>query len=359
MSVALNINRNQADSVPKSTKQEIISFQASQIPTYGAPFSVFIRNSGGIMVHEAVLCLTQASAISGLTGSVANFPNVSPLPFHFTTVDIIINGVIVDSRRGDELWLLNQLTTQDEQRLFLNYEMGNYTSPASRSALNTSGGKYYLPLNIPILNASHFQVLSPNTEIEIKFNMNSSTNVINQSTLTGTPILTWASGEILTRCTRLPASYVQQTLASIPKAPKHYLYHRLQYAPYALNSGITNTSITLSTLNGNISHLMFVVRPNNAITNLTQWSYTQVSQFEIKGSDGNSLTGGRPILDRESRLNHGRYWAKSSYLTEAESGVSNAYVYVYSFSADPIRALATGAKLNSYKFQGQELLNVI
>ena len=66
----------------------------------------------------------------------------------------------------------------------------------------------------------------------------------------------------------------------------------------------------------------------------------------------------RPILDRESRLNHGRYWAKSSFLTEAESGVSNAYVYVYSFSADPIRALATGAKLNSYKFQGQELLNV-
>ena len=83
-----------------------------------------------------------------------------------------------------------------------------------------------------------------------------------------------------------------------------------------------------------------------------------VSQFEIKSSDGSSISGGRPIVDREARLNTPRYWIKSSYLTEVESAASSAYVYVYSFSADPIRALQSGARLNSYKFTGQELLNL-
>ena len=140
--------------------------------------------------------------------------------------------------------------------------------------------------------------------------------------------------------------------------PKHYLYHRLQYAPYALNSGISNTTITLSTLNGNISHLMFIVRPNDSMTLLRQWMYTKIASFEIKDSAGTSLTGGRPISDRESRLNHSRYWSKSSYLCDAESAISDSYVYIYSFSVDPCLALTTGSRLNAKTFTGQETLTV-
>ena len=283
---------------------------------------------------------------------------MSPIPFAFATIDILINGVIVDTRRGDEQLLINQLNVQDETRMLFNYEMGSYSSVASRSGLNASNGKYYLPLNLSILNSGNFQILNPQTEIEIKFTMNSAVNVINQSTLTGTPVLPWAGGEILLRCTRLPPAYVQQTLQSIPKQPKHYHYHRLQYAPYAINSGVSNTSITLSTLNGNISHLFFILRKNTELTNLTQWQFQEIAQFEIKDSAGASLTGGRPILSRESRLNNARFWTRSTYLTEVDSGVSNAYVYLYSFSADPVRALQSGARLNAYKFTGQELLNL-
>ena len=354
----LNIQNHQKMTVNKAIKQEIISFQSSQVPTWSAPFSVFLRAQGGLICHEAVLVMTQAAAITGLTGTVTNFPNVSPTPFLFTSVDVNINGVTVDTRRGDEQFILSQITSADETRLIQNFSMGSYTSVANRNSFNVASGKYYFPLQIPIINAANFKILSPSSEIELKFNMNSYQNVINQSTLTGTPVLNWAGAEILLRCTRLPPAIVQNEISQIVKGPKHYLYHRLLFAPYNLNAGISNAAITLSTLNGNVSHLIFVVRANTAQTGLNQWSYLPVKDFEIKDSAGSSLTGGRPILDKESRLNHARYWTKSSYLTDADTAVSNSYVYIYSFSADPVMALQTGARLNSYKFVGQEILNV-
>ena len=354
----LNIQQHQKMTVNKSIKQEIISFQSSQVPAWSAPFSVFIRNTGGLICHEAVLVMTQASAITGLTGSVVSYPNLSPTPFLFTSVDVNINGLTVDTRRGDEQFILSQITSADETRLLQNYSMGSYTSNANRNSFNVAGGKYYFPLQIPIINAANFKILSPSSEIELKFNMNSFQNVINQSTLTGTPVLNWAGAEILLRCTRLPPAIVQNEISQIVRAPKHYLYHRLLYAPYNLNAGISNAAITLSTLNGNISHLMFILRANTAQTNLNQWSYLPIKEWEIKDSAGSSLSGGRPIQNAESRLNHSRYWSKSSYLSEADMSVSNSYVYIYSFSADPVLALQSGARLNSYKFVGQEILNI-
>ena len=210
-----------------------------------------------------------------------------------------------------------------------------------------------------MIDAANFRVLSPSSEIELKFYMNAAANVINQSTLTGTPILNWSGAELLVRCTRMPPAYVQNEISQIIKQPKHYLYHRTQYAPYALNSGITNTTITLSTFNGNLSHLFFFVRENTKMTNLNQWEYMPITSYEIKDSAGTSLTGGKPILDRESRLTNSRFWTKSSYLCDTELGVSNSNVYLYSFSADPQLAYSTGSRLNSKFFTGQETIHVI
>lgn len=295
----MSVQAHQQMTVNRALKQEIISFQAAQIPQWSSPFSVFVRNSGGLICHQAVLVMSPSAPISGLTGTVTNFPNLSPLPLAITSFDTIINGVVCDTRRGDEQFLLNNLVYQDEERLLRNFEQGSYSSVAARSAINLATGKYYFPIQCQLIDAANFRVLSPSSEIEFKFNMNSIGNVVNQSTLTGTPVLNWAGAEILLRCTRLTPAIVQNEISQIVKQPKNYLYHRLQYAPYALNSGISNTTITLSTFNGNISHLMFIVRPNTAMTNLNQWSFSQISSFEIKDSAGTSLTGGRPILDRE------------------------------------------------------------
>ena len=352
---SLNIQPHQRATVNKSLKQEIVSFSSSQTPQWQSPFSIFIRNSGGLICHEAVLVMTQSAPITGLTGTVTDYPNLSPTPFLFSSLDIIINGVTVDTRRNDEQFILSQITSADETRVLQNFSMGNYTSVKNRASFNAANGKYYFPLQIPIINAANFKILSQSSEIEMKFNMNSAQNVINQSTLTGTPVLNWSSAEVLLRCTRLPPAIVQNEISQIVREKKHYLYHRLLYAPYNLNQGISNASITLSTLNGNVSHLMFVSRANNAQTGLNQWNY-----LPIKYAAGASLTGGRPILDKESRLNHSRYWSKSSYLSEVDMDVpvSKSNCYIYSFSADPILALASGAKLNSHKFSGQELLNI-
>ena len=356
----MSVQPHQQMSVNRALKQEIVSFQATAVPTWSAPFSVFLRNSGGLICHEAILVLTPSAPISGLTGTSAGFPNLNPSPFFITSYDVNVNGITVDTRRGDVDFLSIQTMEQDEARLLKNYECGPYSNKVGRALLNTNASKYYFPLQISLINAANFKILSPSSEIEIKFNMNSLANVVNlgQSGLTGTPVLNWSNAEILLRCTRLTPAIVQNEISQIIKQPKHYLYHRLQYAPYALNSGISNTAITLSTFNGNISHLKFIIRPNDKMLKDTAWTYTKIKEFEIKDSAGTSLTGGRPISDRESRLNHSRYWTKSSYLADAESEVSDSYVYIYSFSADPCLALATGSRLNSKTFTGQEVLNI-
>ena len=52
----------------------------------------------------------------------------------------------------------------------------------------------------------------------------------------------------------------------------------------------------------------------------------------------------------------GKWWAKSSYLSESYAGTSNAYVYSYCFSADPALAFETGSHYSVRKFVGAEQL---
>ena len=358
--VAVNIQHHQKLSVSKLLKHEILSFQSATIPAFGAPFSVFIRNLGGLQIHDAVVCLTQAAPISGLTGSVANYPNLNPASMFFTSYDTNINGITVSTHRPESEFILNNILYPDEQRLVLNTESGSYSSAASRSALNVANGKYYHKLQISLFDAANFKVLSQNSEVELKFNMAQLSSILNQSTLTGTGTMSWSSAEVLVRVSRLPIALVQNELSQLVKQPKHYFYHRPQYAPFNLASGTSNATLTLSALNGNISHLFFIVRPTSGLTQLNQWSFTQIANFEIKDASNGSLVGGRPQLDRENRLNHAsRYWAKSSYLADYENGaISNGFVYLYSFSADPVLAYQSGSRLNAYKFTGAETLVV-
>ncbi len=57
----------------------------------------------------------------------------------------------------------------------------------------------------------------------------------------------------------------------------------------------------------------------------------------------------------------GRSWTKSSYLAETALGVTNnnANVYVWSFSASAHETAESGIDMNTYKFTGNEQLQII
>ena len=56
----------------------------------------------------------------------------------------------------------------------------------------------------------------------------------------------------------------------------------------------------------------------------------------------------------------GRDWSRSSYLSETELSITNngTNVYIWSFSADYIESATSGVDMNTYRFTGNEQLQI-
>ena len=56
----------------------------------------------------------------------------------------------------------------------------------------------------------------------------------------------------------------------------------------------------------------------------------------------------------------GRSWSRSSYIAETALNTTNngANVYIWSFSADCIETATTGIDMNTYRFSGNEQLQI-
>lgn len=355
--VKLNVEARQNSMISPENKNEIISFQQNSSPTWNSSFTINVRPTGGYKLQECVLVMTQTAAITDLSGSVTNYPHMIPEPLWFSSVVVNCNGVEIDSKKGEEIFTLLQLYNDDETRLGINYAMSPYFSAASRSSLNAAGSKYYLPLPFDFITGAKFNVLDSRNELEFKFNQLPVTSAVAQSTLTGTPTVNFTA-EILAKITRLPPALISNELSQIVKTPKHYLFHKSQYLASNLASGTTSASIPLTSITGNISHLFFHIKAASALYGSTATTYLPITNYSILSSDGSSLTGGRSILSREALLVNGKDWSKSSYLCDFAVGTSDSYVYLHSFSADPEEALASGRKLGSRPFSGNEILQI-
>ena len=73
-----------------------------------------------------------------------------------------------------------------------------------------------------------------------------------------------------------------------------------------------------------------------------------------------NIVGGQSIPNSLALLYLGRSWSKSSYLGETALSTNNngANVYLWSFSADASETATTGVDLNTYKFTGNEQLQI-
>jgi hypothetical protein len=68
--------------------------------------------------------------------------------------------------------------------------------------------------------------------------------------------------------------------------------------------------------------------------------------------------GGQQIPDSLALQYLNLYWSQSSYPNETALGLTDnkANVYCWSFSSDPVEAIASGRLLSSHQFSGQEQL---
>ena len=358
MSVAKPYNlppRQQASHV-KGLKNELLTFPPSVAPAFGGSTSFYIKNAGGIYLHNVWLEL-QLSTVTGLTGSVTNYPAHNPAWWFIKSIDININGQLAQTLPAPlGQYLLNSIFNNDEERTIMESTTGSHTSVAHRNGKTTTAGdKWYVPLRSFWTEAS-YPIYNTQGEVEIKVYFDVPSNFTAQSTLTGTPVCTLQSANLLAYVSRLPQNITAGLLSNLQTAPQHNRFHKEIYFQTALQSGSTSTTLTLSQLQGRFDYIMFVVRPQNAITGAAAWSFTPITSYHILDSAGQSMCGGNAISHYQALSLLGRRNCRSSLLAEGPSGVWASNVYIWSPNTNPVETFADGLSLTSYPFTGNEQL---
>ena len=119
---------------------------------------------------------------------------------------------------------------------------------------------------------------------------------------------------------------------------------------------------------GSVSHLIFVVRySTNPLINTVPnnqdgyFAFNPITNFSILDNSSMNITAGQVINSQYALLFLNKDWCQSSYTSETALGIvnNNAYVYMYSFSADPNESHKTGVSYNHHRFLGNEQLQLV
>jgi len=176
-----------------------------------------------------------------------------------------------------------------------------------------------------------------------------------------TPVSTINSANIIVKLSRESAEYSAANQNLIRSRAHHFPFTELRFGTFVVNSGTASTSIVLTPITGNVSLLLFTVRPVSGLTGESAYNYTAISNFSILDSTSTNIVGGQAIPSALNLLVMANNWFKSSYTNENSAGYgtnNGANVYSFSFGADPISTIESSVFLNSFKFTGNEQLQI-
>lgn len=350
----LNLHRQQHAEMPPA-KHEYIIVPSSSAPSWGGYHVVDVKEKD-IIVHD-IIARFNVSPITGLTGSVANFPHYTPAQFWMVRVEIVIGGIVIDTLYATEQFIRNNLYHTDEDRRLTNNSMGAYDSLAQRNALATTTSSYFVNF-YTLFKQAHIPLLFNHTEVQLRFYMDNAANNTNQSTLTGNSVSSIISMDLVLKVSRIPQQYSSVLKKQIIGKPHHYKFHETRYGTFNVQSGVSSTNLVLAPFSGSISLIYFVVRPLTGLTNNNQYQFTAINSFYLLNSSSTNISGGQSITNAMALQVFNKHWSLSSYCGETALGLTDnkANVYMYSFSADPIESMEKGITLNTYKFSGTEQL---
>lgn len=355
--VALNIPHHQVTGFEsKSYKHEVIYTPAQSVPSFGSYYIIDFKEKN-IKVHSIMLNYN-VSPISNLSnGPIANYPRFTPVDFWHTRIEIIINNNIIDTLYPTLNFIERNLYELDDYRKIDNYASGNYLDGTNRSSLASYNSNYYFNLKT-FFNQNHMALLTSSHDVQLRVYMNTLTNIVEQSTLTGTPIATINSCQLITKVTRLSQSDVQSHLGQMMKIPMHLKYHSTSYQPFTIQAGTTQANLILSSIVGKVSVLYFVINPSG-YNQSEYYNYTPLQQFAILDGASTNIVGGVDLLSNFNLLVQSKEWSKSSFLSESFAQLNNSYVYSYSFSVDPVKSYETGGDYTTRQFNGTEQLKLV
>ena len=352
----LNLNRQQLVDVPPA-KHEYIIIPTTSAPAWGGYFTIDFKEKH-LFCHDLILQFN-VSAISGLTGSVANYPNYTPAYFWWTRIELVVAGIVIDNLYPVQQFLLNNLFVTDEDRRNANNGAGAYDSLSQRNALATATSNYYVNL-FSLFKQAHIPLLFNHTELQIRVYMDTLANNVNQSTLTGTAVSNINFVNLIAKVSKIQNEQSNLMKKQISNNRHDYKFHELRYGTATIQSGVVSSNIILSQITGPISAIFFVVRPIASVAQNSCYQFTAISSYALLNSASTNISGGQVIPSSLALQVLNKHWTLSSYCAETAIGITDnkANVYMYSFSADPIESIEKGLTLNTYRFTGTEQLNL-
>ena len=117
----LNVQASQHINIPQM-KHESIIVPSTSAPSWGGYFVIDFRERNCIL-HDLVLQFN-VSALTGYTGANATSPRYTPAYFWFTRIEIVQNNNVIDTVYSNQQFLMNQLYSNDEQRIIKNLSCG-------------------------------------------------------------------------------------------------------------------------------------------------------------------------------------------------------------------------------------------
>ena len=347
----LNLPGSQITSVPQGLKTDICIIPSTSVPSFGGYFTVDIREIG--IIHDIKLQFN-ASAITA-TGGTSN--RYVPAIFWFTRIEIVQNSQVIDTIFPVQQWILSQLCNFDEDRLFLNQQMGLYSSATLRATKGAAAADYFAPLktyfnqtNLPLLTSAH--------NIQLRIYMDSLANCYAGG---GTvPVGSINFCNAIVSCTRLPSPVANSMLNAMAVSPQSSIMHDCRYGTFTVASGVSSTNIVLTPIVGPVSCLFFVVRTSGSTSGDNAFTYTAISNFALLNSSSTNIVGGQAISSALSLNVLAQFNCASTYLAETNQGSTNngAHVYIWSFGTDLVDSLNSGRALGTYQFTGSEQASI-
>ena len=93
----------------------------------------------------------------------------------------------------------------------------------------------------------------------------------------------------------LPSGIASNRLNSMIKKPKQTFYQNLRYSQFAVDPGVSQTTIVLTPFVGIITGIFFVVRPVASLKQDSAYQLTADLNISILDSFSSNCVGGQPI----------------------------------------------------------------
>ena len=360
---------NKQQSMAKASQEHsILIVPSTNQLAYGSMCLIDIREKN-ILLHNICLQFNITSVLTG-TGTVTNYPNLCPAWWLFQRIEILINGNIIDSIYPTEQFILQQFFNYDEDRLIINSGVGSYASALQRKALSNSASSFYYVNLQTFFDQIHFPLLNDTHNIQLRIYCDNLSNIACMGAgFQGTSLLTSPSGAALgslnaiCKITRMDQTTANNKIMILNKQPSHFFFHDLRIGTYNVASSNVKTQIVLTSITGKVALLFFVVRNNDSTAGYVYsgenlFQFVKIKDFSILNASSTNIVGGQQIPDSLALQYLNLYWSQSSYPNETALGITDnkANVYCWSFSSDPVEAIASGRLLSSHQFSGQEQL---